>query len=155
VDVREHARITGTALRNWLKAQIYDAVIVGLLWLTGLLLLSVPFAPVWALLGALFQFVPHIGTLLAVVGPAVTAAIDGGWESLLYTMILYGIIVVVDGLLLQPYLMRRTARVPIWASILTPLVLGTILSFWGVLLSVPLLTVIYAYRSRSQRSLSS
>jgi predicted PurR-regulated permease PerM len=75
---------------------IYDAVIVGLLWLTGLLLLSVPFAPVWALLGALFQFVPHIGTLLAVFGPAVTAAIDGGWESLLYTMILYGIIVVVD-----------------------------------------------------------
>jgi len=60
------------------------------------------------------------------------------------------VIAVVDGLVLQPYLMRRTARVPIWASILTPIVLGLFLSFWGVLLAAPILAIIYAYRSRNK-----
>jgi predicted PurR-regulated permease PerM len=41
--------------------------------------------------------------------------------------------------------------VPIWASILAPIVLGMIFSFWGVLLAAPLLAVVYAYRARVQQ----
>jgi predicted PurR-regulated permease PerM len=67
---------------------------------------------------------------------------------MLYVLILYVIIVVVDALVLQPYLMKRSTRVPIWASILTPLVLGFVLPFWGIFLAPPLLAVIWAYRAR-------
>jgi predicted PurR-regulated permease PerM len=148
MKIQEHLKLTGTALKRWLVAQTYDAVCVGLLWLIGLLMIGVPLAPLWALLGAFLQFVPHLGTMLSLVGPAISAAINGGLEGLLYVVILYALIVLIDGLLLQPYLMKRTARIPIWASILTPLVLGIFLNFWGVLISIPLLTVFYAYRSR-------
>jgi predicted PurR-regulated permease PerM len=55
-----------------------------------------------------------------------------------------------DGLLLQPYIMKRTAKVPIWASIITPIVLGFLIPFWGVLLAPPLLAIVYAYRARQQ-----
>jgi predicted PurR-regulated permease PerM len=48
--------------------------------------------------------------------------------------------------------MKRTARVPMWASIFTPLVLGIIIPFWGVLLAAPLLAVVYAYKDRQRRS---
>jgi predicted PurR-regulated permease PerM len=58
----------------------------------------------------------------------------------------------VDGFLLQPYLMKRTTRVPIWASILTPIVLGILIPFWGVLLSAPLLAVVYAYKERQAKA---
>lgn len=60
---------------------------------------------------------------------------------------LYAGIVVVDGLLLQPYIMKRTAKVPIWASICAPIVLGILIPFWGVLLAPPLLAVVYAYKA--------
>jgi hypothetical protein len=62
----------------------------------------------------------------------------------------YAVIAVVDGLFLQPYLMRRQNRVPVWASILAPLVLGVLIPFWGVFLAPPLLAVIYAYVRRKQ-----
>jgi len=68
-------------------------------------------------------------------------------------LILYALIVVIDGLWLQPYIMRRTGKVPIWASILAPIVLGIIIPFWGVLLAPPLLAVIYAYRRKNQQAL--
>lgn len=147
MDLGQHVRTTGGALWRWFIAQTQDALAVGLLWLVGLMLLDVRWAPLWALLAALLQYVPHLGPVLGMLGPALTAGLTGGWEKLLYVLILYAVIVVVDGLLLQPYLMRRTARVPIWASIVVPLVLG-LFSLWGVLLAPPLLAVFYAYRAR-------
>jgi predicted PurR-regulated permease PerM len=142
----QHFSITSSALRRWFAAQLYDALAVGVLWLIGLLILRVPLAPLWALLAGAFQFVPIIGTTFALVGPVAAAALSGGILRTSYVLILYAVIVMADGLVLQPMLMKHSARVPIWASILTPLVLGSLLSIWGVLLSVPLLVIIYAYR---------
>jgi predicted PurR-regulated permease PerM len=67
---------------------------------------------------------------------------------------LYAGIAVVDGFLLQPYLMKRVARVPMWASILTPIVLGILIPFWGVLLAPPLLAVVYAYKAWHEKKLA-
>ncbi len=147
---REHARITGDALKRWFVAQLQDAACVAGLWLIGLLIIGVPWAPAWAALAAVFQFVPHLGPVISLIGPAIAATVSGGFMRLIYVFMLYAVIAVVDGLVLQPYLMRRTARVPIWASILTPIVLGLFLSFWGVLLAAPILAIIYAYRSRNK-----
>ena len=55
--------------------------------------------------------------VLAFFGPGLVALFAGGFEQFLYVLILYGIIIVIDGLVLQPVIMRRTARVPIWASL--------------------------------------
>jgi len=56
-------------------------------------------------------------------------------------------------LLLQPYIMRRVAKVPMWASILVPLVLGFLIPFWGFVLAPPLLAVVWAYRARKTERL--
>lgn len=150
MDFREHASVTGGALRRWFIAQLQDSAAVACLWLVGLLIIRVPLAPLWAVLAAILQFIPHFGPVLALIGPAIAATVSGGFMRLIYVFILYAVVAVTDGLVLQPYLMRRTAKVPIWASILAPIVLGMIFSFWGVLLAAPLLAVLYAYRSRNK-----
>jgi predicted PurR-regulated permease PerM len=105
-------------------------------------------------LGAVLQIVPHFGPVLGLLGPVLAAALRWhDWEHPLYVLILYAVIVVTDGFLLQPYIMRRVARVPMWASILAPLVLGFVIPFWGFLLAPPLLAVVYAYRARRAGSL--
>lgn len=152
MDFGKHARITGSALKNWIIAQVQDSIAVGVLWVIGLYALKVPWAPLWALLAACLQVVPHLGPVLGVVGPALAATLHwGDWEHPLYVLMLYAGIVVVDGFLLQPYLMRRTAKVPMWASIFTPIVLGILIPFWGVLLAPPLLAVLYAYKEWHER----
>jgi predicted PurR-regulated permease PerM len=151
MNLDEHARITGGALRNWLIAQVQDSLAVGLLWLIGLYALKVPWAPLWAMLATVLQFVPHLGPVLGMVGPALAATLRWeDWQHPLYVLMLYAGIVVVDGFFLQPYLMKHTAKVPVWASIVVPIVLGILIPFWGVLLAPPLLAVVYAYRSRHE-----
>ena len=149
MNFRDHLRTTGGALKNWAFAQFQDSLAVGVLWLIGLTILHVPLAPMWAMIAAVLQIVPHFGPILGVLGPVLAATIKWmDWEHPFEVLGLYAVIVVIDGLLLQPYIMRRTAKVPIWASLLTPIVLGIIWPFWGVLAAPPLLAVVYAYRAR-------
>ena len=148
----DHLRITGGALKNWAVAQLLDSLAVGVLWLTGLYVLHVPLAPMWAVIAAVLQIVPHFGPILGLLGPVLAATIKWmDWEHPLGVLVLYAIIAVLDGLVLQPYIMRRTAKVPVWASVLTPIVLGVVWPFWGVLVAPPLLAVLYAYRARQKK----
>lgn len=142
----------GAGLKRWFVAQTCDSLAVGTIWLAGLLIIGVPWAPLWAFLGGILQFIPHFGPVCALIGPAIAAVTAGGLEQFVYVLILYAFIAVTDGFLLQPYFMKRTAKVPIWASIVVPIVLGVLFSFWGVLVSGPLLAVVYMYRTKTPKS---
>lgn len=146
-----HVHITGGALRSWFVAQCYNSICVGLLWWGGLTYLHIAWAPFWAVLAGVFQFIPHFGPVLAFVGPALAAILGGGLDTFLWVLGLYGAIVLVDGFLLQPLIMRRTAKIPIWASLTVPIVLSLMLGFWGLLLAAPLLAVIFAYRAIAKK----
>ncbi len=142
-----HLRTAGTAIANWWRAVSIEALCVAILWLIGLLLLHVPLAPMWALIAGLMAFVPNIGGVIALIGPVISIVFQGkDWERLGFLLGMYALIVVIDQLALQPWLMKRTSRVPVWASIVVPIALGIVIPFWGVLLAPPLLAVVYAFR---------
>jgi predicted PurR-regulated permease PerM len=142
-----HLRTAGTALFDWWRAVTIEGLCVGLLWLIGLLLLHVPLAPVWALIAGLMTLVPNFGGVIALLGPAFSILVSqGGMYRLCILLGMYAVIVVIDQLGLQPLIMKRVTRVPVWASILAPIVLGIIIPFWGILLAPPLLAIVYAFR---------
>jgi predicted PurR-regulated permease PerM len=156
MSVKDHFRITTTALGHWAIAQAQDSLAVGALWLVGLWIIRVPWAPLWAFLAAVLQIIPHFGPVLGLLGPVLAAGLHSrDWEHPFYVLMLYAVIVLVDGFFLQPYIMRRVTRVPMWASILAPIALGFVIPFWGVLLAPPLLAVAYAYKDRRRQSKSS
>ena len=133
---------------NWWRAITLDALIVGVLWFVGLELLHVPLAPVWAVIGALCQFIPAFGPMLALIGPVLSVFFgpsDDLWHVGL-VLGLYGLIAALEGLVIGPYILHRTTRVPWWAAFLGPIVLGLLIPPWGVLIAPPLLAVIYAFR---------
>lgn len=152
--VEEHFQLTGGALKRWFVAQVKDSAAVAVLWLIGLMILQVPLAPLWAGLAFLLQFIPNMGAILTLVGPMIELSVEGllggDWMKLIYLLIMYAVIAGIDGFVLQPYIMKRTAKVPVWASIVTPIVMGLFLGFWGVLLAAPLLAIVYAYKRRNE-----
>jgi predicted PurR-regulated permease PerM len=148
----QHLRTAGTALVNWWRAVSIEALCVAVLWLIGLEILRVPLAPAWALVAGLMAFVPNIGGVIALIGPVFCILVTGkDLERLAFLLGLYAIIVVIDQLVLQPWLMKKATRVPIWASIFVPIILGIVIPFWGVLLAPPLLAIVYAFRKPKVR----
>jgi Predicted permease len=143
-------RTAGHALVNWWRAATLDALIVGVLWLIGLELIRVPLAPLWALLGAILQFIPVYGSMIALIGPVISAFFMGSddWWRLGLVLGLYGLIAMLEGFVIGPYILHRQTKVPWWAALLGPIVLGIVIPFWGVLLAPPVLAVIFALRDR-------
>lgn len=150
---QSHLRTAGSALVNWWRAATLDALIVGVLWFIGLELIRVPLAPFWALLGAVLQIIPTFGGMIALIGPVLSVAFQGSedWWRLGLVLGLYGLIAILEGLVIGPYLLHRTTRVPWWAAFLGPIVLGIVIPFWGVLLAPPILAVVFALRDRHWR----
>ena len=149
--MKEELRTAGGALLGWWRATTLDALLVGAMWFVGLYFIHVPWAPLWALVGAVCQFVPGIGTALSVCGPAIAAffaSVDTGLDKLWWTLGLYAVIAIVDGLLVQPLLLNRQTLVPWWAAMLGPIAGGIVLPPWGALLAPPLLAVVFALRAR-------
>ena len=144
-----HLKTAGSALVNWWRAATLDALIVGVLWLIGLELIRVPWAPFWAILGGLLQIIPTYGGMIALIGPVISVAVtasEDDWWRLGLVLGLYGVIVILEGLVIGPYILHRTTKVPWWAAFLGPIILGILIPFWGVLLAPPLLAVIFAFR---------
>ena len=147
---QSHLRTAGGALVGWWRAATLDALIVGVLWLIGLELIRVPLAPFWALLGAALQIIPVYGSMLALIGPVFSVFVQGSddWWRLGLVLGLYGLIIVLEGLVIGPYILHRTTKVPWWAAFLGPILLGIVVPFWGVLLAPPLLAVAFAFRKQ-------
>lgn len=146
------ARTAGGAVLQWWRAATLEALCVGALWWIGLALLHVPLAPLWAMLAAFASFIPQFGGVLSVIGPVLAVALSGhDFYRLGLVLGLYAGIVVLDQLLIEPLLLKKTTRVPIWLSILAPILLGIVIPFWGVLLAPPLLAVVFAFRRPSLR----
>ncbi|HET9839989.1 MAG TPA: AI-2E family transporter, partial [Candidatus Angelobacter sp.] len=122
---------------------------VALLWLAGLLIIGVPWAPLWAFLAGLLQFIPNFGVVMAVIPPALIGALSSDHMKFFYVLILFAVIMFVDGFLLQPYFMRRTAKVPFWIALFTPLAVALLIPvWWAILLAPPLLAVVYAFKRK-------
>lgn len=151
------AQLTLEALRRWFIAQCLDSLLVSALWLAALYWLHVPWFWFWALAAGALQFIPHFGPLLSLLGPALAMLVSGApWERWIGLLAAYAVIAALDALVLQPMLMHRANRVPFWASVLMPVLLGMVIPFWGVLLAPPLLAVIYAQRtSRAEEETAS
>jgi predicted PurR-regulated permease PerM len=67
-----------------------------------------------------------------------------------YVLILFAGIMVIDGFFLQPFFMKRSAKVPFWAALLTPIAVALLVPFWwAILLAPPLLAIVYAFKRRA------
>ena len=97
MEFHEHVRTTGSALKNWFVAQCYDSAAVAALWLVGLTLIGVPWAPLWALLAGVLQFIPWFGQTIAMIFPALVGLFSSNHMRFFYVLILYVVVMVADG----------------------------------------------------------
>ena len=92
----------------------------------------------WAIVAFFFSFVPSVGLILSMIGPALVALVTGGWQMALLVVAGYSAINLVVDYVIQPRMMARELNLSplvvfislvLWASLLGPV---------GALLAIPL-----------------
>jgi hypothetical protein len=105
----------------------------------GLFMLGVPAPGLWGILAGLLRFVPYVGSIIAAIGPlALAAAVDPGWELVIYVALLFVILEPLTGYVVEPLLYGHSTG-------LSPVSVVVAALFWtwiwgpiGLVLSMPL-----------------
>ncbi len=129
----------------WMQGQIVLSIIVGMLVFLGLTLLRVENALLLAVLAGIFEIIPVFGPIIAAI-PAVTIAlISDGMTSALLVIGLYVIIQQFENQLIYPLVVRKIVGVPPLISILAIIIGGKLAGFVGMIIAVPLATMIMEF----------
>lgn len=125
----------------WLQGQLLLALIVGLVVYVGLSLMGIKFALVLGLLALVFEIVPIVGPVLAAI-PAVILAFLQGPTVGLWVIVFYVALQQLENHILVPVVMGKTIGLNPVVVIIALLVGGQLAGIAGMILSVPVATVI-------------
>jgi predicted PurR-regulated permease PerM len=140
-NTRSYSGVIGD-IQTYLGIKTQVSAATGLVIATGVWIIGVDYPLLWGMVAFLLNFIPTLGSIVAAVPAVLLAFVQFGWERALVTMLLYVIVNVGVGNVLEPRLMGRRLG-------LSPLVVFLSLVFWGwvwgplgMLLSVPLTMVV-------------
>lgn len=137
---REILEAIGHTLRWWLFGRAIGMIIVGIATSIGLWLLGVPFAAGLGVIAAALDFVPFAGPILA-AAPGVLVALSDGATQVVYVLLLYFAIQLVEGYVLTPLIEQRSVHLPPALTIGAQVLLAVLVGPVGVAVATPLTAV--------------
>ncbi|MBR8834953.1 MAG: AI-2E family transporter [Stigonema ocellatum SAG 48.90 = DSM 106950] len=127
-------------LQGWIFGTGIAMIFLGLGAAIGLWVLGVPSPLPFGIIAGLLEVIPYVGTIVGTVLPALVA-LSLSPVKLLLVLGLFLILNQVDAHIVQPLVMGRQVNLHPVMVILTFLVMGKLLGFFGVLLAVPIAAI--------------
>lgn len=133
---------TQIKIGRWMQGQLILGAIIMVMVYIGLLILGVENALLLAFLAGAFELIPLVGPILAAIPAMLIGFAGGGMTDLLLVAGLYLIIQQLENHVIYPMVVKKMVGVPPIVSILALVIGGTLAGFLGVLIAVPLATIV-------------
>jgi predicted PurR-regulated permease PerM len=130
---------------DWAKGQLILALIMGVTVYIGLKIIGLQNVLLFALLAFVGEFIPMVGMMIATVPAVLIALLTGGTPLAFIVWIFYLVVGQVENHILAPIVVNKIVGVPALIVVISLLVGGTLLGFWGVLLAVPIAAIVMEY----------
>jgi predicted PurR-regulated permease PerM len=137
---------------GYIYSRLILAFISGSIAAAFLAFLDVPFAlslGIW--IGVLSQFIPVVGTYLALILPAIVALSSNGTTTMIWVIVFFVAYQQVENLLLSPRITKRTMSIHPAVSIAAIIIGGQLMGAIGIILALPMAGIIQALISESSR----
>lgn len=131
---------------RWVVAQFVLGIIIGVIVGLGLWALGVQYALVLGLLAGIMEIIPVIGPIIAAV-PGVFVALSQGWVLGLATLVFYILVQQAENHLLVPNIMRKAVGLSPLVTLIAVLLGARLAGVGGVILAVPLATILSIFLS--------
>jgi len=138
------ARELEQQLGGWIRGQIIKMIAVGAVTYIGLFLLGVPYALPLAILAGMLEVLPNLGPVLAAVPGVLIALLLQGPVMALLVLIFYIIVQQLESNLLSPKVMKDTADISPFMSVLATIIGYTVGGIGGAFLALPTFLVLRA-----------
>jgi putative permease len=130
---------------NYIRGKVIEIFIVGLVTYILFILFDLQYSILLATLTGFSVLIPYIGAAIVTIPIALVSFFQFGWTSdFAWLIISYGVIQLLDGNVLVPWLFSEVNNLHPVAIILAVLFFGGIWGFWGVFFAIPLATMVNA-----------
>ncbi len=126
----------------WMQGQLLLSLLVALLVYVPSLILNLPYAALLAILAFVGELIPMVGLTLAMVPAFFIAWTHGGLSLLGVVALIYFVISQLESHVLYPKVMNKMVGVPSVVVIIAIVVGAKVAGIWGVLLAVPLASIL-------------
>lgn len=126
----------------WMQGQLLLSLLVSLMVYVPTLMLGIPYASLLAVLAFVGELIPMVGLTLAMIPAMFLAWTHGGVHLLWITGLVYFAISQIESHVLYPRVMSKMVGVPSVLVIVAIVVGAKIAGIWGVLLAVPLASIL-------------
>ncbi|OQX78481.1 MAG: hypothetical protein B6D61_05370 [Bacteroidetes bacterium 4484_249] len=134
----QHISKIGNSIRHYLAIKSLVSLLTGFLIWIGLLIVGVDYAILWALIAFLLNFIPNIGSFIAMVPALLFALVQLGYGGALWTAAIFIFVNTVVGSIIEPKVMGKGMGLSTLVVFISLIFWGFLLGTVGMFLSVPL-----------------
>lgn len=130
-------------LSRYLQGQLIVAAAVAGLSVLALYLLHVPYFFFIGVLAGLANVIPYFGPIVGAVPAIIIALVHTGSLNLVLAIVIaFAAIQLIENIFISPYVTARSVELHPLAIIVVILIGGSLLGMWGMLLAVPVASII-------------
>ncbi len=133
----------GIQLGRYIRAWFTEAAIVGALSILGLLILGVKYAVIIGVVAGIANLIPYLGPVVGAVPAIIVSLVQtGNFSMILPILVLFIAIRIVDDIIVVPTVYSRGAEMHPLTVVLLILVAAEVGGILGMVLAMPLYTVV-------------
>jgi len=132
-------------LSVYVRSKFLEVVIVAVTTTIVFWIMGLHYSLLLGLLVGAATIIPFVGAIVVTIPIVIVAFLQWGMSmQVIYLLIAYAVIGVLDGNVLVPILFSETMKLHPLATLIAVLVFGGLWGFWGVFFAIPLLTLFIA-----------
>ncbi|WP_240329805.1 AI-2E family transporter [Campylobacter fetus] len=125
-------------LKKYLAIKTISSIATGLILWLFLVYFGVPYAPLWAVLAFIFNYIPTIGSIIAAIPAILMSLLVNDLSDTLWLSIIYLVVNISIGNFIEPKFLGSGLGISTLVVILSLLFWGFLLGIGGMFLAVPL-----------------
>lgn len=130
-------KISGVA-QQYLTGRLIAAMIMGVLFLIGFLIVGLKNAVVLSLIVAIMTIIPYVGALIGGLVPLFISVIDGSLNQSVWVVIIVLLVNLIDHYFIEPYVVGGSVNISPFFTIFVLILGGLVWGIAGIILFLPL-----------------
>lgn len=127
---------------KFIASQFLDAIVVGVLVTIAMTIMGIKYAPLLGFFIGLFNMIPYVGAIIAVVIAAIITLITGGFSQMIWMLIVVIILQQIDANIINPKIVGQSLKVSPLLVIFAITIGGAYFGILGMFLAVPVMAVL-------------
>lgn len=147
-EICDVASLSYRVFSNFLSGQCLEAVILGLMFFVALTIGGFPYAATIALIIGAMSLIPFVGAFIGMVFGILLISAEGLKQVIIF-VIVFLVVQQIEGQIVYPRVVGGSVGLPAIWTLLAVVVGGKVSGIFGIILFIPLFSVIYALLRRS------